>query len=76
MQQKELLTYDLHSYSQALQEAVLEGYRVVNQTIGFPQVVGNVFMATVVKDEKDVIKQATNVVEEPAKKPVRKQKEN
>jgi len=76
MQQKELLTYDLHSYSQALQEAVLEGYRVVNQTIGFPQVVGNVFMATVVKDEKDVIKQATNVVEEPAKKPTRKQKEN
>lgn len=76
MQQKELLTYDLHSYSQALQEAVLEGYRVVNQTVGFPQVVGNVFMATVVKDEKDVIKQATNVVEEPAKKPVRKQKEN
>lgn len=76
MQQKELLTYDLHSYSQALQEAILEGYRVVDQTIGFPQVVGNVFMATVVKDEKDVIKQATNVVEEPAKKPVRKQKEN
>ena len=76
MQQKELLTYDLHSYSQALQEAILEGYRVVDQTIGFPQVVGNVFMATVVKDEKDVSKQATNVAEEPAKKPARKQKEN
>ena len=38
--EKQIMTYDLFSYSQELQQAVLDGYRIVDQTIGFPQQIG------------------------------------
>lgn len=57
--EKQILTYDLHSYSQELQQAVLDGYRIVDQTIGFPQQIGNVLVATVVKTATDSGAEAT-----------------
>ena len=51
--EKQILTYDLHSYSQELQQnTVLDGYRIVEQTIGFPQQVGNILCASLVKENK------------------------
>lgn len=54
MHYKQIQTHDLHSYSQELQQAVLEGYRVLTETIYFPQQIGPVLMATVGKEEEDV----------------------
>ena len=48
---KEIVAYDLFSFAQALQEAVLDGYTVVEDTAGYPQVIGNVFIATVYKED-------------------------
>ena len=57
--EKQILTYDLHSYSQELQQAILDGYRIVDQTVGFPQQIGNVLVATVVKAATDSVTEAT-----------------
>lgn len=57
--EKQILTYDLHSYSQELQQAILDGYRIVDQTIGFPQQIGNVLVATVVKAAAESVAEAT-----------------
>ena len=57
--EKQILTYDLHSYSQELQQAILDGYRIVDQTIGFPQQIGNVLVATVVKAATEPVTEAT-----------------
>lgn len=56
--EKQILTYDLHSYSQELQQAILDGYRIVDQTVGFPQQIGNVLVATVVKAATDSVVEA------------------
>lgn len=50
---KEIVAYDLFSFAQALQEAVLDGYTVVEDTAGYPQVIGNVFLASVSKKEQE-----------------------
>lgn len=50
---KEIVAYDLFSFAQALQEAVLDGYTIVEDTAGYPQVIGNVFIATVYKKEEE-----------------------
>ncbi len=47
--QKQIVAYDLFSFSQALQEAVQAGYVVNSDTAGYPQLIGNVFIATVYK---------------------------
>ena len=47
--EKQIMTYDLFSYSQELQQAVLDGYRIVDQTIGFPQQIGSTLCASLVK---------------------------
>lgn len=50
---KEIVAYDLFSFAQALQEAVLDGYTIVEDTAGYPQVIGNVFLASVSKKEEE-----------------------
>lgn len=50
---KEIVAYDLFSFAQALQEAVLDGYTIVEDTAGYPQVIGNVFLASVSKKEQE-----------------------
>ncbi len=62
--QKQIVAYDLFSFSQALQEAVQAGYVVNSDTAGYPQLIGNVFIATVYK----------KAVEEPVAPVKRKQK--
>ena len=62
--QKEIQAYDLFSFSQALQEAVQDGYSIKDGTAGYPQLIGNVFIATVYKE----------AVEEPVAPVKRKQK--
>ncbi len=67
MHYKEIQTYDLHSYSQELQKNILDGYRVLTETIYFPQQIGSVYMATLGKEEEDA-----GILADP--KPVRKKK--
>lgn len=62
--QKQIVAYDLFSFSQALQEAVQEGYVVNSDTAGYPQLIGNTFIAAVYK----------KAVEEPVAPVKRKQK--
>lgn len=50
---KEIVAYDLFSFAQALQEAVLDGYTITGDTAGYPQVIGNVFLASVSKKEQE-----------------------
>lgn len=72
--EKQILTYDLHSYSQELQQAVLDGYRIVDQTIGFPQQIGNILCASLVKENKPVTdkESVSDVQDDVTPKPARK----
>lgn len=72
--EKQILTYDLHSYSQELQQAVLDGYRIVEQTIGFPQQVGNILCASLVKENKPATDKeiVSDVQDDVTPKPARK----
>ena len=49
--QKTIQAYDLFSFSQELQLAVQDGYTIQDDTAGYPQVIGNVFIATVYKED-------------------------
>ena len=51
MHYKQITTYDLYSFSKALQEAVQDGYEVLDETVYYPQVIGSTFLATVGKSE-------------------------
>ena len=48
---KTIQAYDLFSFSQELQLAVQDGYTIQDDTASYPQVIGNVFIATVYKED-------------------------
>ena len=50
MHYKEIQTYDLYSFAKALEESVKDGYKVLDETIYYPQVIGTTFLATVGKE--------------------------
>lgn len=70
--EKQIMTYDLHSYSQELQQAVLDGYRIVDQTIGFPQQIGSTLCASLVKAAEKPLQSLETPSDESTPKPVRK----
>ena len=72
--EKQIMTYDLHSYSQELQQAVLDGYRIVDQTIGFPQQIGSILCASLVKENKHATDKeiVSDVQDDVTPKPARK----
>jgi len=51
--QKTIQAYDLFSFSQELQLAVQEGYTIQDDTASYPQLIGNVFIATVYKEDSE-----------------------
>ena len=69
MHYKQITAYDLYSFSKSLQEAVQDGYEVLDETVYYPQVIGSTFLATVGKSETKVEGVLTET------KPVRKKKE-
>jgi hypothetical protein len=44
MHYKEIQTYDLYSFAKALEEAVKDGYQVLDETIYYPQVMINLII--------------------------------
>ena len=70
MHYKQIQTYDLYSFAKALEEAVKDGYKVLDETIYYPQVIGTTFLATV---GKEAPKQTEETVLAEAK-PVRQRK--
>lgn len=49
MHYKQIQTYDLYSFAKELQDAVNDGYVVLDETIYYPQLIGSTFLATVGK---------------------------
>ena len=47
---KKFKLYDLYSFAKALEESVKDGYKVLDETIYYPQVIGTTFLATVGKE--------------------------
>lgn len=74
MHYKEIQTYDLYSFAKALEEAVKDGYQVLDETIYYPQVIGTTFLATVGKElSKETPKQTEEGILAETK-PVRQRK--
>lgn len=49
MNLKQIQAYSLYSFAKELEEALHDGYKVLDDTIYYPQVIGNTFLATVGK---------------------------
>lgn len=65
MQVKTIETYSLYEFCQAVQEAVIDGYRFdFNSNDKFPQAFGSLMTAGMVKVEAEEVKQES-VVQEP-----------
>ena len=65
MQTKQIETYSLYEFCQAVQEAVIEGYRFdFNTNEKFPQSFGSLMTAGMVKADAEEVKQES-VVKEP-----------
>ena len=71
MHYKQIQTHDLFSFAQELQKATLEGFVVLEDTQYYPQIIGNILVATLgkaapVQTEDSILAES---------KPVRKKKE-
>lgn len=51
--QKTIQSYDLFSFSQELQLAIQDGYTIQDDTASYPQLIGNVSIATVYKNDTE-----------------------
>lgn len=71
MNLQQIQAYSLYSFAKELESAVKNGYKVLDDTIYFPQVVGNTFLATVGKSEERVTPSESVLSET---KPVRRAK--
>jgi hypothetical protein len=74
MHYKEIQTYDLYSFAKALEEAVKDGYQVLDETIYYPQVIGTTFLATVGKESSKETPKQTEEGILAETKPVRQRK--
>lgn len=71
MHYKQIQTHDLFSFAQELQKATLEGFVVLEDTQYYPQIIGNILVATLGKAEP--VQTEGSILAE--SKPVRKKKE-
>ena len=71
MHYKQIQTHDLFSFAQELQKATLEGFVVLEDTQYYPQIIGNILVATLGKAEP--LQTEDSILAE--SKPVRKKKE-
>lgn len=61
---KSILAYSLMDYSTAMQEAILEGYRLDNSNEGYPQQIGALYSCNLLLDDVLTVKKVTKVVNE------------
>lgn len=71
MNLKQIQAYSLYSFAKELEEALHDGYKVLDDTIYYPQVIGNTFLATVGKSVERVTPSESVLSET---KPVRRAK--